>query len=158
MGVKPVSINAGIFGWVDRKGLYWAAGPKGEDMGWNGRALPENFTMAWENDRSVIYYAGKPIPRHIRTNDGYTWQNKEPEQVVRDGGKGAMFPFTREFHHPDDGNRKPWEVIQRWQQDDKRFPVGAYVCRRELVVEGPRLAYSDICRTGPGPWMSTSSR
>ena len=126
MGVKPVSINAGIFGWVARKRLYWAAGPKGEDMGWNGRALPENVTMAWENDRSVLYYTGKPIPRHIRTNDGYTWQKKEPEQVVRDGGKGAMFPFTREFHHPDDGNREPWEVIQRWQQDDKRFPVGAY--------------------------------
>ena len=67
--------------------------------------------MAWENDRSVIYYTGKPIPRHIRTNDGYTWQNKEPEQVVRDGGRGAMFLFTREFHHTDDGNREPWEVI-----------------------------------------------
>lgn len=36
MGVKPVSINAGIFGRVARKRLYWAAGPKGEDMGWNG--------------------------------------------------------------------------------------------------------------------------
>ena len=67
--------------------------------------------MAWENDRSVICYTGNPIPRHIRTNDGYSWQNKEPEQVVRDGGKGAMFLFTREFHHPDDGNREPWEVI-----------------------------------------------
>ena len=33
MGVKPVSINAGIFGWVDRKRLYWAAGLHGEDMG-----------------------------------------------------------------------------------------------------------------------------
>ena len=27
-----------------------------------------------------------------------------------------MFPFTREFHHPDDGNREPWEVIQRWRR------------------------------------------
>ena len=77
--------------------------------------------------RSVDHLlTGKPIPRHIRTNDGYTWQNKEPEQVVRDGGKGAMFPFILEFHHPEDGNREPWGVIQRWQQDAKRFPVGAY--------------------------------
>ena len=74
MGVKPVSINAGIFGWVDRKRPYWAAGPCGEDMGWNSRAPPEIVTTAWENDRSVTYYTGKPTPRHIRTNDGYTWQ------------------------------------------------------------------------------------
>ena len=126
MGVKPVSINAVIFGWVGRRRLYWAAGPHGEDVGWNDQALPENVTMTWESDRSVIHYAGKPIPRHIRTNDGYALQNKKPEQVVRDGGKGAVFPFTREFHHPDDGNRELWEVIQRWQQDGKRFPAGAH--------------------------------
>ena len=35
VGAKPVSINAGIFGWVDHKRLYWAASPHGEDMGWN---------------------------------------------------------------------------------------------------------------------------
>ena len=39
MGAKPMSINAGILGWVDRKRLFWAAGHHGEDMGWNNRAL-----------------------------------------------------------------------------------------------------------------------
>ena len=64
MGVKPVSINAGIFGRVDRKRLYWAAGFHCEDMGWNSRALPENVTTAWENDRSVIYYTEAHPPSH----------------------------------------------------------------------------------------------
>ena len=69
-----------------------------------------------------------------------------------------MFPFTRELHYPDDGNREPWEVTQRWRQDDKRLPVRRRIRRRELAVEGPRMAYSNICRMGLGPWMSTSSR
>ena len=125
MGVTPIFINAGIFGWVSRKRLYWAAGPNGENVGWNDRALPENVTMTRESDRTVLHYDGKPIPRHIRTTDGYTWQI-QPDRVVRDAGKGAMYPFTREFHHPDDGNREQWEVVQRWKQDNKRFPVGAY--------------------------------
>ena len=125
MGVTPIFINAGIFGWVSRKRLYWAAGPNGENVGWNDKALPDNVTMTRESDRTVLHYDGKPIPRHIRTTDGYTWQIK-PDRVVRDTGKGAMYPFTREFHHPDDGNREQWDVVQRWKQDDKRFPVGAY--------------------------------
>ena len=56
----------------------------------------------------------------------FKWKNKEPDLVVRDAGKGAMYPFTREFRHPNEPTRAAWEVVQRWQSDDKRFPVDAY--------------------------------
>ena len=126
MGVKPVAINAAIFGWVQRNRLYWAAGPKGEDVTWNYQTLPTGVTMTWGQEASVVRYEGKPIPRHIRTQDGFNWHKKEPEDVVRDGGKGAMYPFTREFEHPDEPTRAAWETVQRWKQDEKRFPVDAY--------------------------------
>ena len=37
-----------------------------------------------------------------------------------------MNPFTRELRHPSDPTRAKWETVQRWQRDDKRFPVDAY--------------------------------
>ena len=126
IGVHPVAINPSIFGWVQRNRLYWAAGPRGEDVAWNHHVLPPDFKMKWENDRSVIYYEGKPIPRHVRTKDGFEWYTKRPEEVVKDGGKGAMYPFTREFHHPDDPTTAPRSTVERWRSDNKRFPIDAY--------------------------------
>ncbi len=126
MGVRPIFVNAAIFGWVDRKRLFWASGPHGQDVAWNYRVLPAGVTMTWENDRSAIHYEGKPIPRHIRTRDGFEAHAKKPELVVKEGGRGAMYPFTREFVHPDESSRAPWDVVERWKQDGKRFPVDAY--------------------------------
>ena len=128
MGVHPVRIDAGIFGWVQRKRLYWASGPRGEDVAWQTQVLPDDVKMTWDKDKamSMISYKGKPIPRNIRTHDGFHWNNKKPDKVVLDGGDGAMYPFTREFRHPNDPTRAKWETVQRWQRDDKRFPVDAY--------------------------------
>ena len=126
MGVQPVAINAAIFGWVQRKRLYWAAGPRGEDVTWNHNVLPAGVTMTWENDRAVVHYDGKPIPRNVRTRDGFQWNHGKPDQVVRNGGDGAMYPFTREFRHPDEPTQAAGATVKRWSQDDKRFPVDAY--------------------------------
>ena len=59
----------------------------------------------WKGDRSTASYKGKPIPRQIRTLDGFWRYVKKPEQVVKDGGEGAMYPFTREFPHPNEPTR-----------------------------------------------------
>ena len=128
MGVQPIRIDAGIFGWVQRKRLYWASGPRGENVAWQTQALPDDVKLTWDGDKqmSMTSYGGKPIPRNIRAHDGFKWNNKKPDQVVRDGGEGAMYPFTREFRHPNDPTRARWDTVQRWQQDDKRFPVDAY--------------------------------
>ena len=40
IGLKPILIDVAIFGWVQRRRLYWAAGPNGEDVAWQTRALP----------------------------------------------------------------------------------------------------------------------
>ena len=126
MGVRPIFIDAAIFGWVQRRRLYWASGPKGEDVAWNYRVLPDDVRATWDKDRTVLSYGGKPIPRQIRTHDGFEWVTQKPEEVVREGGKGAMYPFTREFCHPNEPTRASWETVQRWQKDEKRFPVDAY--------------------------------
>ena len=37
-----------------------------------------------------------------------------------------MYPFTREFPHPDEPTRAEWDVVARWRQDGRRFPVDSY--------------------------------
>ena len=137
LGVKPVSINSGIFGWADRKRLYWAAGPQGEDVGWNDRALPENVTMTWETDRSVIHYGGKPIPRHIGTNDGYTWRSKNQGWLSR------MVARVRCSRSPGNSTTPTMATAK----SGKLSNVGSTMRRdsqwaltpRGIVLEGPRI-------------------
>ena len=126
MGVSPMLIDASIFGWVQRKRLYWAKGPKGEDLSWNGAGLPEGLTTCWKQGRTILAYNGKPIPKSIRLEGGYAWGGESPEKVVQQGGVGAMYPFTREFPHPDEPTRAEWDVVARWRQDGRRFPVDSY--------------------------------
>ena len=96
------------------------------------KILPNDIKMTSQTDMSKVTYQGKPIPRNIRTQDGFQWRNTKPDQVVRDGGDGAMYPFTREFHHPTEPTRAEWNTVQRWQEDDKRFPVDAYAAKNIL--------------------------
>ena len=121
MGVRPIYIKSGIFGWVDRKRFYWASGPNDENVAWHHRALPANVIMTWEGGRSVIHYGGKPIPRDIRIYNGFKWKKEKPEVVIKGGGRGAMFPFTREFEHPDERVSEAWEVVERWNHDGKKI-------------------------------------
>ena len=111
MGVRPILIDAAIFGWVQRRRLYWAAGPDGADVAWQTRALPSGVELTWQGDRSAASYKGKPIPRSIRTLDGFRWYVKEPEQVVKDGGEGAMYPVTGEFPRPNEP--AAWDTVRR---------------------------------------------
>ena len=92
MRVKPMLIDAAIFGWVQRKCLYWAAGPKDEDLSHNGKHLPEGLTTRWAKGRTTLSYQGTPIPKAVRLEAGYRWSGKRPEKVVEDGGGGAMYP------------------------------------------------------------------
>ena len=126
MRVSPMLIDAAIFGWVQRKRLYWAAGPKDEDLSYNGKHLPEGLTAAWAKGRTTLSYQGKPIPKAVRLEAGYQWSGKRPEQVVVDGGVGAMYPFTREFRHPDEPTRADPDTVARWKKDERRFPVDSY--------------------------------
>ena len=126
MGVNPLFIDAAIFGWVQRKRLYWAKGPGGEDLSWNGACLPKGFSTSWRQGRTVLNYAGKPIPKSVRLEGGYSWSGENPEKVVANSGTGAMYPFTREFPHPEEPTRAKWDVVERFKADGRRFPVDSY--------------------------------
>ena len=51
----------------------------------------------------VSYSGSKPIPGYVHMEGwGGCTTAFDPHDVVRDGGKGATHPFTREFQHPTD--------------------------------------------------------
>ena len=53
MGVQPIRIDAGIFGWVQRKRLCWASGPRGENVAWQTQAVPDDAKLTWDGDKQM---------------------------------------------------------------------------------------------------------
>ena len=62
MGVRPILIDAAIFGWVQRRRLYWAAGANGEEVAWNTHVLPSGVRAKWDGDKTVLGYEGEAHP------------------------------------------------------------------------------------------------
>ncbi len=122
MGGDPVAINAGSCGWTTRNRLYWLVSsvscglPPPDDWEWQDGLRPP-----------VLSFCGKkPLPPKVHFQHGYQPLISAAD-VVSKKGQGAMHTFTREFFHPADRVCDvPPVVAQRFFEDNRRFPPGAY--------------------------------
>ena len=140
LGGAPLLIDAGIFGWVTRRRLYYGRGPAGTFAQINAataaKILPQGASIspiatgrAWP----VIKWKGKPVPSRVGFSDGFK-APIDPAAVVADGGVGAMYTFTRAYPHPADQPASR-EAMERFVADKRRFPTTAYE-ERYLAVKG----------------------
>ena len=66
------------------------------------------------------------MPPHVHFTGGYELALRQA-QMVQNGGKGAMFPFTRQFLHPGDNAQSvSAEAVQAFWVGGAQFPEGAY--------------------------------
>ena len=142
-GAQPLLIQAGKFGWVQRKRLFFCTGPRGSiaDIEHSSVRLPPSIQLTQQTRHLELEYTGsKPLPSHVHIAGGYKLCI-DPHKVVRDKGVGAIHPFVREFPHPEDRVREASaEAVTRFYADDKRFPPSAY--------EEPSMAWKGTqCRT-----------
>ena len=101
---KPVGIDAGVFGWVRRSRLYFATCRGMPLLRSKELKLPQGFTWherAMGDDgfkATSVKYEGKPVPAQVHYEEGFKLL-VDPKAVVRDDGRGAIAPFTRDFPH-----------------------------------------------------------
>lgn len=118
MKSQPVRINAACCGWVQRNRFYWLCSRR--------RGLEANLRppTSWSWTPATEDPCCPPELRY--TEDG-CHPILDPMQVLQQQGKGAMHTFTREFYHPIDrtGQVTPM-AADRFHQDHRRFPPGAY--------------------------------
>ncbi len=135
LGGGPVKVSAGQCGWVQRNRLYWLVSSLGDVAtspcqveGWSVTPCP--------GDIPELHYTGsKPIPAIVNTVQGFK-PMFDPQEVVASQGRGAMYPFTRAFFHPDDlVSQCTPEAAARFYQDHRRFPAPAYE-ERSLLWNG----------------------
>ena len=127
LGSAPMMIEAGWCGWTKRHRLYWLASLHrglSQDL-----HPPRDWQWTLENAKQVTelrYKGSKPIPARVAWEDGYTplFDSKE---ILAGQLELAMHTFTRAFWHPAD--RVPQvshEAAQRFYEDARQFPPGAY--------------------------------
>ena len=127
MGFPPVQVSAGQCGWVQRNRFIWL----GTSSGGANRDMEVPVDWQWQASPGsgipVLGYAGKkPIPARVFFHQGFQVLF-DPLLVLKNKGKGAMHPFTREFFHPTD--RTPFsspEAVGRFYEDNRRYPPAAY--------------------------------
>ena len=125
MGCRSIIIEAQAFGWVQRARRLWGCGPGGRVADLIHPRLPPGVSIDDQAERR-IRWEGKPIPLKLRTPDGFR-PMIDPGEVVKNGGKGAMFPFTRRFRHP--GDKKQGcskDAVRRYEEADRQFPPAAF--------------------------------
>ena len=78
-------------------------------------------------DVPILKYSGdKPVPNRCLFHQGFH-PLFDPKEVVKQSGRGAMHPFTREFFHPLDRTASSSaEAVERFMHDSRRFPPSAY--------------------------------
>eukprot|EP00434_Breviolum_minutum_P039847 symbB.v1.2.035390.t1/scaffold4753.1/size44016/3 len=124
---SPILIEAGFFGWVHRKRLYWMASEEGS-LGVD-TPLPSDWSWIPPQGKSppeLRYQGKKPFPSRVVWDHQFT-PTFDPSKVMAQGGRGGFHTFTREFYHPDD--RVPScspEAAERFYADSRRFPPGSY--------------------------------
>ena len=127
MGGTALLIDAGVFGWVTRRRLYYGRGPAGTigqlTKEQTARVLPAEATLV-PGEQPSIQWKGKPVPSRVLFHSGFT-PVVDPEKVVAAGGRGAMYTFTRAFPHPDDQPASD-AARARAAADGRRFPNPAY--------------------------------
>ena len=123
----PILIEAGYFGWVHRKRLYWLASEEGS----LGVDTPLPSEWAWippssQSPLELRFQGKKPFPSRVVWDQQFT-PTFDPSKVMAQGGRGGFHTFTREFYHPDDRvpSASP-EAAARFYEDDRRFPPGSY--------------------------------
>ena len=109
MGSEPLMTDAGRFGIVSRKRLWWGSDQFGRNM-WDldELLLPENVGLHRRTKHPKcmeITWSGKPVPAKWHLKAGYQLAF-EPADVVRALGRGALHTFTREFQHPGDHSQE----------------------------------------------------
>ena len=134
IGAPPVHIGAGQFGYCQRNRLFWGqidGKPIGNDTSrWYASEI-EDIQMDWTHYLHGQWcpkanYLGKALPKNVRLIGGYRL-GIDPEQIIKDKGKGAICTFSREFIHPEDRMKTVSTQAQhRFLQDGKRFPPGSY--------------------------------
>ena len=126
LGAAPIVMDAAPCGWVQRRRLLW--------LTVNGVGVSPSSTppdgWSWvphQDDVPELRYQGpKPIPSKVHFEDHFQ-PLFDASEVVRQAGKGAMHPFTREFWHPSDRvSMTPPDAAARFFADDRRFPPSAY--------------------------------
>ena len=130
IGGGPILINADQFGFVQRNRLFWGQ-IDGRVIGPEQAKDFADIGMDWQHctygaKTPKVLYKGKPFPRSVRLAGGYKFAI-QPDRICEQGGKGAMCAFSREFPHPEDRmSQASAQAQQRFLQDQKRFPPGAY--------------------------------
>ena len=128
-GGQGILVNAGIFGWVWRRRLFYGRGPAGTFASLNeqqaSKTLPAMASlMKVQGSEPTIQWKGNPLPERIRWRGGFK-PGFCPADVVAKRGQGAMYTFTTCFKHPDD---QPASQAARnlAKEDGNRFPTTAY--------------------------------
>ena len=83
----------------------------------------------------MVQWRGKPVPGRMRAVDGFQLITRKLQEVVNRNGEGVLFPFTREFQHPDEKTQATADAKSRWQHDGRRFPQLAFKAKN-LVWRG----------------------
>ena len=121
---SPVNIDASTCGWVSRNRLYWLCSSKGGVH--PGLSPPQDWTWDLSRDHPSLSFAGrKPIPARVSWQNGFA-PLLDPTAVMKQTMK-PMHTFTREFRHPADRvSQASPQAAQRFFDDHRRFPPGAY--------------------------------
>ena len=124
-GAKPITIQAGRFGWHCRRRTYWIASDT-EALDYKAFDIPSCFQWAGGAEPELQYISPTPMPATILFEGGYH-SLLDPTDIVSQGGKGAAHTLTREFRHPGDRMAQASPAAQaRCKEDDLRFPPSAY--------------------------------
>ena len=139
-GTNPIAVAAEQCGYVKRNRLF--RGRCGERT-LEGFAdsqdciMPSMCSLEPRNNDPLcsfdLRYSGtKPIPAAVHIDSHYSLPF-DPRTLVKEGGDKALYPFVRCFPHPEDlCHRATPEAVERFRQDNRRYPPAAYEARNLL--------------------------
>ncbi|CAE7505196.1 unnamed protein product [Symbiodinium necroappetens] len=125
-GGQPFRSDAQFCGWTKRNRLYWLCS-RTQSLSPSSAEAPNDWQ--WFSHQSgppeLRYVGSKPLPKSVHWLQGYT-PITTPQEVMK-GHALPFFTFTREFWHPlDSATSESPESLERFHQDNRRFPVKAY--------------------------------
>ena len=170
---EPLAVDAGVFGYVHRKRLFWARGPLGGILDIKNPDLPDGVKLVQGPRYMRVDYVGKHIPAKAVLRGGYSLAF-DPADIVAAKGKGAIHVLTREFFHPGDRAQGCSNAaVQRFWEMGCRFPESAHEdssvlwkgdqCRlpdsqERLSLHGCPAGAVDAIDTSLASWESAEAR